>query len=187
MLQNNSNQKFKFGETDLDFTVVDFWKWNQSNLIENRNRGILAEFIVKQGLDIQIESRLEWDSYDLIKDDIKIEVKSAAYVQSWNQKKHSTISFNISNSRSISDDNKYSAEKTRQANIYIFYLLDHKDRTTINPLDLNQWTFYLVSTSILNNRFPTQKTIRLSIIECIEHKKCNYDELKDRFKLLTSS
>ena len=40
------SDRFKFNDQDLNFSIVDFWKWNQSDLVENRNRGILAEYIV---------------------------------------------------------------------------------------------------------------------------------------------
>ena len=68
----------------LDFSIVDFWAWSQSDLVENRNRGILAEFLVMKALGIQRPTRLEWDEVELItEDNIKIEVKSAAYIKSW--------------------------------------------------------------------------------------------------------
>lgn len=34
----------------------------------------------------------------------------------------------------------------RQADVYDFCLLDHKDLATIDLLDLAQWTFFVVST-----------------------------------------
>ena len=90
----NGNENFSLNTKNLNFQLSDFWIWNQSNLIENRTRGILAEFIVKKALDIKNETRIEWDSYDLITDDgFKIEIKSAAYIQSWNQSKFSKINF----------------------------------------------------------------------------------------------
>ena len=62
----SGEEKFRFNEGNIDFKLNEFWKWNQSNLLENRTRGILAEFIVKQALNIDNEIRIEWDSYDLI-------------------------------------------------------------------------------------------------------------------------
>jgi len=89
--RKNGNEYFSFNNRNLDFKLTDFWIWNQSNLIENRTRGILAEFIVKQSLNIENGTRIEWDSYDLITPNgIKIEIKSASYIQSWEQKKYST-------------------------------------------------------------------------------------------------
>ena len=48
-------------------------------------------------------------------------------------------------------------DKRRHADLYVFALLGHRDRSNIEPLDLSQWTFFVVRTAVLNERFPTQK------------------------------
>ncbi len=63
--KKEGNEKFEFDNENLAFNLKDFWSWNQSNLIENRTRGILAEFIVKEALEINSKNRVEWDDYDL--------------------------------------------------------------------------------------------------------------------------
>ena len=135
----NPEEPFRYGNEILNFSVVDFWRWNQSDLIENRNRGILAEFIVRQALGIKGQVRLEWDAFDLeTEDGIKIEVKSAAYIQSWAQKNHSSIKFNINPTRTLLADNNYSDGVSRKADMYILCLLHHQDQETIDPMDLKQ-------------------------------------------------
>ena len=60
-------------------------------MLSNATRGRFAEFIVGTaiGLDIKI-LREEWDAYDLLTNyGAKIEIKSAAYIQSWEQKGYS--------------------------------------------------------------------------------------------------
>jgi hypothetical protein len=187
-LPKDPNEPFLNGNQSLDFKLVDFWAWNQSDLIENRNRGILAEFLVKQALDISRPTRLEWDTYDLeTTDGWKIEVKSAAYIQAWKQAKLSSIVFDIRPTRTLLDDNNYSTELSRQADIYIFCLLHHKDQTTINPLDLKQWTFFIVATSILDEKLLAQKTVSISTIQTLPHEKCGFHELKSAFERASSS
>ncbi len=56
-VQLEPSDRFTFNYEELGIYIVDFWKWNQSDLIENRNRGILAEFIVKSALCIDDKSR----------------------------------------------------------------------------------------------------------------------------------
>ncbi len=175
------NESFQFGGNNLGFSVLDFWIWNQSDLIENRNRGILAEYIVRQALEITTPTRLEWDSYDLRTDrGAKIEVKSAAYIQSWKQSKFSAISFDISKTKTLLPDNTYSTEYSRLSNLYIFCLLQHIDQQTIDPLNLDQWTFYVIPTEVLEVKFPNQKTMRLSTLEKIGISKCAYSQLKNK-------
>ena len=172
-------ENFNYKNQKLDFTLTDFWSWNQSNLIENRTRGILAEFIVKQALNIQKGTRVEWDCYDLITEkEIKIEVKSAAYIQSWDQKEYSPIKFGINKTISDPSNPDYDGKYRRWSHCYIFCLLHHKDQKTINPLDLDQWTFYVLKTDILNKKTPNQKTIGLNSLLKLKPTKCNFNELK---------
>jgi len=64
-----------------------------SDLVSNATRGRLAEFIVAQALNVDTSGvRDEWAAYDLLTSSgIKVEVKSAAYLQSWAQRRHSNI------------------------------------------------------------------------------------------------
>jgi len=180
------NEPFVNGKTALNFNIVDFWKWNLSDLIGNTNRGVLAEFIVKQALNIKSKTRLEWDAFDLETDNgIKIEIKSSAYIQVWKQNQFSKISFGIAPTKALLDDNTYSSSLKRQADVYVFCLLHHKEQAGLNPMNLNQWTFYVVKTETLNKKSKTQKSIALSSIEVLEHTKCGYSELKAAFNSLT--
>tara|TARA_R110000765_G_scaffold335086_2_gene425433 strand:- start:326 stop:901 length:576 start_codon:yes stop_codon:yes gene_type:complete len=175
----SGEEKFRFNEGNIDFKLNEFWKWNQSNLLENRTRGILAEFIVKQALNIDNNIRVEWDSYDLItKEGIKIEVKSAAYIQSWIQKKYSDISFGIAPAKMDPIHPLYDGTSKRWSDLYIFCVLENKDQETINPLNLNQWVFYVLKTEILDLKVPNQKTIGLNSLLKLQPAKCNFNELK---------
>lgn len=182
------DEPFVNGENELGFNITDFWKWNLSDLIGNTNRGVLAEFIVKQALNIKSKTRLEWDAFDLETDDgIKIEIKSSAYIQVWKQNEFSKITFGIAPTKTLLGDNTYSTDFKRQADVYVFCLLHHKEQASLNPMDLKQWTFYVLKTETLNKKSETQKTITLSAIEALEHKKCNYNELKNAFNSFTKN
>lgn len=62
--------------------------------------------------------------------------------------------------------------------IYCFCLLKHKDRKTINPLDTDQWEFYIVTTEFLNFHFGDQKKISLSKLLKNNVKSVKYQEIK---------
>jgi hypothetical protein len=47
-------------------TLSDFWSWGYSDLWSNRNRAILAEFIVGALLEVLKKPRIEWDAVDLV-------------------------------------------------------------------------------------------------------------------------
>ncbi|WP_432518043.1 hypothetical protein [Priestia aryabhattai] len=145
-----------------NYSVVDFWSWGFSDLLMNSLRGIFAEFLVGSTLGILQSPRIEWDAYDLVYNNKKIEVKSSAYIQSWHRGKYSTISFDIGAKKTYSyDTNMYSENAVRSADIYVFCLLKEKDENIINVLNTQQWSFYIVPTEILDNLYPCQKRISL--------------------------
>tara|TARA_Y100000739_G_scaffold157545_1_gene136121 strand:+ start:114 stop:473 length:360 start_codon:yes stop_codon:yes gene_type:complete len=106
---------------------------------------------------------------------LKIEIKSASYIQTWEQDKFSKISFAISvNKRSKSE---------RKSDFYIFCLLDCKTQNEINPLIIEQWTFFLVETNEINNVLKSQSTLTLNLLrKKLNHFEFKYHELKDLIK-----
>lgn len=83
------NEYFLMQNLYLPHTLLDFWKWNSSDLLSNATRGRLAEFIVATATGVDLNKpREEWVTYDLTTPEgIKIEVKSSAYIQTWEQTK----------------------------------------------------------------------------------------------------
>lgn len=158
----------------------DFWSWSSSDILNNALRGVIAEFIVASDLKIAENCRTEWDAYDLLTDDgIKVEVKSAAYLQSWKQKNYSSISFDIRQTKGWnSETNEYDDQSRRQSDVYVFCLLSHKDKATVDPLNLGQWEFYVLATKILNEKLKSQKSVSLSSLLKLEPTKVEYGRLR---------
>ena len=172
-------ESFVFNGDKLPINVLSFWQWSTSQLLGNALRGILAEFIVASAIDVLDSPREEWDAYDLMtKDGLKIEVKSSAYLQSWKQKELSKISFGIQPTKVWDENNNRSSESKRQADVYVFCVLAHNDQSTVNPLDLSQWEFYVLDTKVLNDKAPLQKTIALSSLLKLNPVKAAYSELE---------
>ncbi len=93
----------------------------------------------------------------------------------WNQNNYSKISFGIAPTYSSDDDDE---EVMRRSDFYIFCLLKEKDQAKINPMNLNQWIFYVLETNVLDREIPTQKTITLNALIDLNPIICNYSELK---------
>jgi hypothetical protein len=151
-------------------------------------RGLLAEFIVACDLGIADGVRLEWEPYDLVTNNgIKVEVKSASYVQNWAQKRHSNIIFGIQPTIAWdSKTNTYDDEKRRQADFYVFCVLNHKDRASIDPLNVDQWEFYILPASRLDRTVGNQKTIAFSRLVKIGPHKASYGEIRETIERLAS-
>ena len=145
-----------------------FYEWAYSDLLINSHRGHLAEYIVAVALGLTDQKRLEWDPFDLKYGDIKIEVKSAAYIQGWKQNKPSVIGFDVKQTRDWNyEENKREEKYKRQSDVYVFCHLKHIDKETIDPTDMNQWDFYIAPTAVLNEILKDQKRVSLKVLQSI--------------------
>ena len=133
----------------------------------------MAEYIIAVALWIDDNFRIEWDEYDLTYNNLKIEIKSWSYIQSWEQDKFSNIILTVKPTK----DYNWTDFK-RQSDIYIFAILSHKDAKTINPLKLEQWDFYVIETNTLNQNLWEQKTISLNSLQLLNPVKCDFENLK---------
>jgi hypothetical protein len=173
------DEKFCANNKNLGYTLKDFWIWSVSDLMSNATRGRLAEFIVAKALGVAKGVRNEWAAYDLkTPRGKKVEVKSAAYLQSWLQDDYSTIQFSIRKTKELDlKKGGYRGKPKRHADVYVFALLAHKDKPTVNPLNINQWDFYVVPTTDLNKYPRSESSITLKSLDTLSGGKVNYFQL----------
>jgi hypothetical protein len=159
----------------------DFWQWACSDLVGNTMRGVLAEYIVGTALNSLNGTRVEWDTVDVrTPGGCRVEVKSAAYLQSWAQSALSKISFAIAPATGWdASTGTMSPEVLRRSDVYVFCLLHHQDKQSLDPLDLTQWTFYVLPTPVLDKRCPTQKTISLAGLQRLEPVRTGFSGLAE--------
>lgn len=149
-------------------TLLDFWRWSASDLLSNAMRGVFAEFLIANILGIDVSGvREDWAKYDLTtRAGLKIEVKSAAYLQSWDQYEYSAISFDVAPRYQFSEQGLLlPVQPERVADVYILALLHHKIKHPeegergVDPLDVSQWSFFVLDRSFLDHRTRSQHSI----------------------------
>jgi hypothetical protein len=157
------SEKFRAAGQPLGFDLLSFWRWSASDLVSNSLRGLIAEYIVAVDLGVADRPRIEWNAYDFVtKRGTRVEVKSASYLQSWPQKELSKIRFGIAPKQGWdAATNEWWPEKRRNSNAYVFCLLAHKDPRTVDPLDLDQWRFFVLSTRTLDDKVQGQQSLGL--------------------------
>lgn len=162
-------------------TLLNFWQWAYSDIIGNTERGCLAEYLVALACNVDQKVRVSWDYYDLeLPSGIKIEVKSSAYLQTWKQKSYSKPSFGIQKTKAWDYiENLYREESKRQADVYVFSLLSHKQKETLNPLDTSQWEFYILRTEVIDFEMKDRRQISLDKVKELNALKSSFGELKD--------
>lgn len=167
------------------FELFDYWQWSGSDLLSNTQRGVIAEFLVAKALGVANTSRLEWGSYDLATEaGQKIEVKSAAYHQSWFQEKPSDIRFNIAPAKWLWDPDTnastYHENPVRASDVYVFCLLGSLEHSEPNPLDIDHWTFYVIRTEDLNSEVGLQKSIGINPLKALVKQVTKRSEVEYR-------
>lgn len=165
--------------------LLGFWQWMGSHLVSNIQRAVMAEYIVGVAVgdaSVMSKTRDAWGNYDLTSArGIKIEVKSAAYVQYWRQTKESTPTFDIAKSRTYNPEtDQFSDSPTRSADVYVFCLHAHRASDPvedIDPLNVLQWDFYVLPTTALDEHFDDQKSVRLGSLRRIGAQSVRYHDL----------
>jgi hypothetical protein len=173
----------------LSRTILDFWRWADSDLLSNALRGRLAEYLVAVDLGVDQSVRREWVAWDLVTaDGVRVEVKSAAFVQGWAQKRSSIISFGVSRTRGWDPDTaEFGADTKRQADVYVFALLHETDRDRVDPLDVNHWRFFIVGSPDLDEHLGQQKTVGLSRLKALPHTEVPFGEIADGVRRIARS
>lgn len=180
VVRRSGSECFHSGGSGAGFDLLEFWQWSMSGLVDNTTRGVLAEFIVARAVGAPtVGTRDPWATFDLeTPEGVKIEVKSSSYLQSWAQDRLSDINFDIAPSYAWDPEiGDYEGEPKRHADVYVFALLAHKDQSTIDPMDLEQWEFYVLPTAVLDKQFGSQKRITLGRLKALAS-LVHFDELK---------
>ena len=177
------NERFKLNGNNSEFSVKDFWAWSTSDLLDNTTRGSVAEFLVAKALDVDfLYAKMDWEPYDLLYGETRIEVKCSSYWQSWDRgdkhPKASEIQFDISPAYAwISEEKKYSDDYKRNSDIYVFCLFGDKNKPSYDVMNLDQWRFFVIRTDELN-KLGEQKSIRLNPLINLYPTECMFDGLK---------
>ena len=173
------NECFEINNSKTDFNITDFWRFQYSNIYSLH--GEIAEFLVARALGIyEAQNSAYWTLWDITYKNVKIEVKATAYYHLWNDKrisKQRTFSIAKANGNYdplIAGNN----DVCRQNDVYVFCLVNGETKETSNPLNLDNWDFYIIPTVFINEHCGDNKTISLGRIKNFGFKNIKYSEIK---------
>ena len=166
---------------------MDFRRWALTDLALNINRGRFAEWLVGKALGaIAPDSyQIGWASYDLDYGEHKIEVKSSARGQSWQQIRPSSVSWGIAPSRwrwdPPPDEDGVGVwtrldPPQRVADAYVFccyepYPLpdgpDGLHERNSDVINMENWWFWVASRETLDECFGTNKSVSRMQIKAV--------------------
>lgn len=191
--QRTGDELIVFDGMPAGKSLADYWRWNASDLLNNTLRGSYAEFIVSMALGVDLNgTNDDWTPYDIslplhwqcgteFREEVRIEVKSCAYLQSWHKGdgRLSNIQFSIRPTRAWDPIDGYSDEIKRQSDVYVFCLYAETAYERANPLILDGWDFYVLPTCILDEKCGSQKTISLTMLKQLFPNGIKYNDIQD--------
>lgn len=176
----NGNENLINDGKYLPYSMLNYWQWAYSNLLQNLQRGTFAEFIVRcslieNGIDVPSERYTSIQPYDIEGPTIpalgrksRLEVKSAAFVQLWDIRHPDRANYLIAPAKMPDEKGDYNENAPRQRNndIYVFTLYTATDRRS-NILDLSWWQFFVLPTFKIEEdaKLSKQKTISLKTVK----------------------
>lgn len=178
-----------FTNTDeKKFTVHDFWQYNLSNLNSNVTRGALAEFLVENALkDVEdIELRNPWGDFDVEYKGKKIEVKCSSYLQDWDQGELSRPVFTGLKAKELYYNDVVGKRSDKKADyksdIYVLCLFHHRKTDTLDILDLDQWSFYVLSKDEIREVSDDSSSLSLSKLIKSKITEIKFNDLEPNIK-----
>lgn len=165
-------------------TLADFWHWGYSDLMSDGVRGTLAEFIVARLIQSPTLVGSSWREWDLkTAHGRPVEVKSSAYVNAWNVDRNGVlvretqISFSGLKCGLLTEQGF--AKPDYHSDIFVFCVLTPRKPEGLDPLDLTQWEFYVLTVDQLRAMDPTPDRLSLKRLRALtEGRACAWNELR---------
>ena len=163
-----------------DARLRDFWAWAYSDLRTNTVRPLLAEFLVARALQADHRPRVEWDPYDVrTPDGLRLEVKSGAYLQAWEQSRLTPITFTGLRARVWTADGR-DVEQTYNADGYVFAVQTATEHASYDALVLDQWSFWVLPRAAV--AATGQSSMALTTVRPLAGPPVTYAELAARIR-----
>lgn len=175
----SGKEGFTFQNEKTGLSILEYWQWLYSDIYDLQDT--LAEYIVAKALGKEEPDNTgSWTLYDIDYRGKRIEVKETSYYHSWQtdeELKSKTRTFGITKAYSEYQDNTSKFE--RQNDVYVFCLNTGETKADSNPLQLEHWEFYVIPTSVINEKCGNQKTVSLSRVRKMTE-KIDYSWLKSK-------
>ena len=180
--EGNWERRFKHGSKPFeDRTIADFWKWDYSDLMQNVERGVLAEYIVAVLLGVDDNVRVPWTAHDLkLPNGVKVEVKTVSLLQAWYQKRLSNPMVVIKPTRRWDPKTNVMEDTPKlHSDLYVICFFTADNHDTADPLDIAQWRFYVLTKKGVLQLLAQRKSFSLSYLKSKGFKPKSAHELKD--------
>ena len=172
--------RFKDGPDSINRrTISDFWQWAYSDLMQNVERAVLAEYIVAALIGVDNNLRVPWLAYDLkLPNGKTVEVKTMSKLQAWHQRRLSSPRVVIKPTRKWDPKtNVMEKEPKLHSDLYVICFFKADSHDTADPLNLNQWEFFVFTREAIKKLLMDRKSISLKLLKNLGIESINADGL----------
>ncbi|MDH5690073.1 MAG: hypothetical protein OEY81_01410 [Candidatus Bathyarchaeota archaeon] len=175
--------RFKYGPYSIKSrTISDFWQWAYSDLMQNIERGVLAEYIVAVLLGVNEKTRIPWTAYDLkLSNGATVEVKAMSQLQAWYQRKLSNPRVVIKPTRKWNPETNIMEKDPKfHADLYVICYFKANCHESADPLNLAQWEFYAFNQKQVEKLLEGRKSISLKFLRNSGYKPVTAYKLRQK-------
>ena len=176
------DEHFSKDGQSLSLTMTDFWAWAFSDMTYCIHLSALAEYIIATALSITssmpyVTRKHNWPSELVTKSGHTINVKMAAFIQSYDPEHPDFIEFYIKPRRLLDGTvHKLDTPFKRHCDFYVFAVYKGMCMND-SPLNLDLWDFYIMPTKVLDETIPTQKKISFRSLLKFNPVKCDFNSI----------
>jgi hypothetical protein len=175
--------KFKHAPKSFEHhTITEFWQWAHSDLMQNIERGVLAEYIVATLLGVDSNPRVPWLAYDLkMPNEKTIEVKAMSRLQAWYQKNLSNPLVIIKPTRKWDPETNIMENEPRlHSDFYVICYFTAVSHELADPLDLAQWKFFVLPKDRITSILQKRRSISMKFLEELGIEPVAANQLRDQ-------
>lgn len=182
-------ESFTLNGKKQDFNVLCFWQYHFSNLWNMTDK--IAEFLVAkalEGKDTYTRNHEYWAVWDLNYRHIRIEIKATSDFHTWNAEKRKKTQrvfdiHPIMDRGYVPDELEWTGKIRRISEVYVFCHVrcseNSYDAESADPLNLDNWDFYIIPTFIIDKCCGSNKSISLGRVRQIHGKSpFRYNEIR---------
>ena len=99
-------------------------------------------------------------------------------IQSWAQRRDSTITFDVHPTLGWNPDTANLGPSAADNLMHnVFALIEHRDRGTIDPLNVEQWLFHVIATRVLDATLGSQKSVSIKGLRRLKPKLVRFGSI----------
>ncbi|MBR6223216.1 MAG: hypothetical protein IKQ71_07245 [Lachnospiraceae bacterium] len=160
----SGNEHFKYFDVDTDLSVMELWQWYFSDLFDIK--AVLVEYLVSKALGFESPYNIGyWTAHRLVYRGKVIDLRVTSYVRS------------LLLEDAMGSFVKSIDIRSKESDLYIFCMNTGKTYKDADPLNINNWRFYVIPTWYLKAECGKNKSIHHTKVQRLV-KEIDFKELR---------